>query len=497
MVNTRGAENPGVEESPTAKRQKVDKGSKERHAMSRSRSRSPSPAESNREGKIASIVVIPSTSRKSNVRPSHSSSERQRNKSRSIEKHSEPSMDSVLKDLTDVFKKVENSMANMDSKMSGLSELSGNIQGMNDKMSEGFQSLSQSLQVEVEGGGSGNDEDEWKELGPLDEGDNLINDLFSDRGSATISDTADKGATSPTIVASENRPTTSTNVRPSTSKDIPGTTCGITGDEEDSAWAAWTSEITLDLTVGENIHDKLQAFFDERMTKPLNLENANKKGESYKRPNNVNWLKVPEVQDTVWLGLPGKVRDNDMAKRKQQEMFMKMLTAMLKVAEQLKAKEKSEKWVLEPMRQLADAFAFASYINRYVLIKNRREEMRPHLPVEYRRLANDSNSPSASMLFGDDLDGALKSMEQSAKFVKKMSDNKRYHNSDSFRGRGRGRGSYINNNTVNRGRYTRGRGNNSYRGRGRGRPFYHTHGNSSHSHGEKADFPRGDSMRKQ
>ena len=62
--------------------------------------------------------------------------------------------------------------------------------------------------------------------------------------------------------------------------------------------------------------------------------------------------------------------------------------------------------------------------------------MRPHLPVEYCRLANDSNSPSASMLFGDDLDGALKSMEQSAKFVKKMSDNKRYHNSDSFRGGG-------------------------------------------------------------
>ena len=71
-------------------------------------------------------------------------------------------MTSVLKDLTDVFKRVENSMANMDSKMSGLSELSGNIQGMNDKMSEGFQSLSQSL-LEVEGGGSGDDEDEWKE----------------------------------------------------------------------------------------------------------------------------------------------------------------------------------------------------------------------------------------------------------------------------------------------------------------------------------------------
>ena len=181
-----------------------------------------------------------------------------------------------------------------------------------------------------------------------------------------------------------------------------------------------------------------------------------------------------------------------MAKRKQQEMFMKMLTAMLKVAEQLKAKEKLEEWVLEPMRQLADAFAFASYINRYVLIKKRREEIRPHLPVEYCRLADDSSS--ASMLFGDDLDGALKSMEQSAKFVKKMSDNKRYHKSDSFRGRGRGRGGYINNN--NRGRY-RGRGNNSYRRRGRGRPFYHTHGNSSHSHGEKADFPKGDSMRKQ
>ena len=127
---------------------------------------------------------------------------------------------------------------------------------------------------------------------------------------------------------------------------------------------AWTSEIALDLTVGGNIHDKLQAFFDERMTKPLNLENANKRGESYKRPSNVNFLKVPEVQDTIWLGLPGKVRDNDMAKRKQQEMFMKMLTAMLKVAEQLKSKEKSEESVLEPMRQLADAFAFASYINR-------------------------------------------------------------------------------------------------------------------------------------
>ena len=321
-------------------------------------------------------------------------------------------------------------MANMDSKMPGLSELSGNIQGMNDKMSEGFQSLSQSL---LEGGGSGNDEDEWEEL---DEEDNLINDLFSD--SATISDTAGKDATSPTTVAPKNRPTTSTNVRPSTSKDVPGATCQTAGDEEDSAWAAWTSEIALDLTVGENIHDKLQAFFDERMTKPLNLENANKRGESYNRPSNVNLLKVPEVQDTIWLGLPGKVRDNDMAKRKQQEMFMKMLTAMLKVAQQLKAKEKSEEWVLEPMRQLADAFAFASYINRYVLIKNRREEMQPHLPVEYRRLANDSNSPSASMLFGDDLDGALKSMEQSAKFVKKMSDNKRYHNSDSFCGGGRG-----------------------------------------------------------
>ena len=33
-----------------------------------------------------------------------------------------------------------------------------------------------------------------------------------------------------------------------------------------------------------------------------------------------------------------------------------------------------------------------------------------------------SISPRPRLLFGDDLDGALKSMEQSAKFVKKMSD---------------------------------------------------------------------------
>ena len=133
MVNTRGAETPTVEESPDTKRRNMDKSSKKVHAMSRSRSRSPSPAEQpaggNGEGKVASVVVIPSTSgtsRKSNVRPSHSSSER-RSKSKSREKHSEPSMTSVLKDLTDVFKRVENRMANMDSKISGLSELLGNI----------------------------------------------------------------------------------------------------------------------------------------------------------------------------------------------------------------------------------------------------------------------------------------------------------------------------------------------------------------------------------
>ena len=84
-------------------------------------------------------------------------------------------------------------------------------------------------------------------------------------------------------------------------------------------------------------------------------------------------MKVPEVQDTIWLGLPGKVRDKDMAKRKQQEMFMKMLAAMLKVAEKLKAKEKSEEWVLEPMRQLADAFALASYINRSIRLDQKQE----------------------------------------------------------------------------------------------------------------------------
>ena len=59
MVNTRGTENPGVEESPDAKHRKMDKSSKEVHAMSRSRSPSPAeqPAGGNGEGKVASVVV--------------------------------------------------------------------------------------------------------------------------------------------------------------------------------------------------------------------------------------------------------------------------------------------------------------------------------------------------------------------------------------------------------------------------------------------------------
>ena len=171
----------------------------------------------------------------------------------------------------------------------------------------------------------------------------------------------------------------------------------------------------------------------------------------YPTPSNINNLLYCKVNDGVYKAMPAGVKKLNGELQLSEAALCKALTAQALVFEKLAALKKEANSSLNDkfndiFSLLADSVEFSSF-GRSKLNNSRRVQIMNSLNDNYKHLVHETK-PGGGLLFGDCLDTAIKSVEQSNKLSKKLTSSSNQAKSaynKTFLGRrfphrGRGRG---------------------------------------------------------
>ena len=136
------------------------------------------------------------------------------------------------------------------------------------------------------------------------------------------------------------------------------------------------------------------------MTEKLEEKTLLKVMENYEIPSNLQELRVPLVNDTIWNSLSSKVRSLDLKAQRVQKFMFKGVTAALK---EMTVPKKSEE----------DSLACLIAVNNELNML-RRELIGPELNQRYAHLCRSSVKVT-SFLFGDDLGKQIKDLTENQK----------------------------------------------------------------------------------
>ena len=225
----------------------------------------------------------------------------------------------------------------------------------------------------------------------------------------------------------------------------PSGSANLTGKQADSDLLA---DIALDLDVSEqtggDISQGLAGIVTSLLKEKLSDDKTQSKIEKYRRPANVEGLRVPRVNPLIWNQLPAPVRTNDSKAQKSQNALVGSIVAVARATDLVLSQTGQNK---ELVTALTDAIALAlqSY---HDMNTSRRQAMKKDLHKDYAALCSSTTvEPSSEYLFGD-ISKLAKDIAEANKLTRKMRPshygptnrtNNRYH------GGGRRHGSHQNN----------------------------------------------------
>ncbi|XP_060600952.1 uncharacterized protein LOC132754353 [Ruditapes philippinarum] len=124
--------------------------------------------------------------------------------------------------------------------------------------------------------------------------------------------------------------------------------------------------------------------------------------DTHKRPNNVEFLQVPLVNEQLWRQLPSRVKAQDFLLQRTQKIFSSALVPVLKTMDELKTdgRPKMKELIGDTFKLLNNAFVTTSQM--------RRDRIKKELLPLYRPIC--SANQSATHLFGDKVDEELKKL---------------------------------------------------------------------------------------
>ena len=95
-------------------------------------------------------------------------------------------------------------------------------------------------------------------------------------------------------------------------------------------------EIARDLKIkeqtGKAVNDELAAIVDALLAEKLPDAKLQAKVDLYPRPDNINGLKTPRVNQLIWHQLVSSVKTYDLKQQKTQTVLLASVAAMLRVA---------------------------------------------------------------------------------------------------------------------------------------------------------------------
>ena len=190
-------------------------------------------------------------------------------------------------------------------------------------------------------------------------------------------------------------------------------------DEDDGVLSSLMRTLESDSSVGTPLQEPVAKFVNAAFKKPLNKEEVKAKKLKYVTDSNMEELTTPKVNSAIWNKLPTGVKNRDRAWQLNHETFLNTMTAVARATDLLRAHEGQGAWVKEALGCTADALSLGAVLNAD-WTKTRRDDIRPVLPEDFRRLASADIPPSKTLLFGDDLEASIKSLESHNRLAKKM-----------------------------------------------------------------------------
>ena len=213
-----------------------------------------------------------------------------------------------------------------------------------------------------------------------------------------------------------------------------------------------TNALDCDDTVGPPVKEYVATFVKKAFEKPITGDTLRKYKDKFPTPSNIDCLDVPILNEPIYLKLSSTAKNEDRAIQGNQATFLKVVKAMVKVTDMLADHEKEGDWVKEAIKVSSEGITLAAALKKDWL-KARREDVKPALPEDFKTLASVKIPLTAKNLFGDDLEGSIKSVENTNKIAKKMETKKKStagQQKTTYKGPYKKKRKYNNNNNNNK-----------------------------------------------
>ena len=216
--------------------------------------------------------------------------------------------------------------------------------------------------------------------------------------------------------------------------DVPGT-----GEDEDSDVFNRIAGAKDENETGPAVQANLAKMMDKLLTLKMGGKDKEDKEEKYKRPQNIEFARVPKTNSPVFDSLRVPAKKIEKSLQGIQSDVVRSSLPICQVMETLFQNKDTpgEINAVKLIETLSDSLNFIGCAN-VGLIKMRKENIKKELPQNMQGLCRDPEVFSAKFLFGDELNDKIKEVTELNK-VKNKFDKDSYSSRDNYRGAGRGR----------------------------------------------------------
>lgn len=194
---------------------------------------------------------------------------------------------------------------------------------------------------------------------------------------------------------------------------------------------------------GEKVSEKMATVINRSLRTPVEEKKYKELKESYKRPENIDNLQVPTIDNFIWRQLPREVRSIDVQLQKSVGQMSSCLVPLIQALEHIQTNKTVDRNVLKSL--IGDTFKMMAHTTA-TNNKIRKDKIQNALMPKFKNIVSNS-TPSATSLFGDKIKEEIKALNEKSVSVTAASSNAR----PSFLQR---RGGYNQYNNLNKSRNT-------------------------------------------
>ena len=170
-----------------------------------------------------------------------------------------------------------------------------------------------------------------------------------------------------------------------------------TNSEKGESFFKKKNTTTVPDKVGEDVDPDLAEIANRAFQKPMTSEKFKDDFKTkYRRPNNVDWLRAPDIPFNIYRRLSSEFKDKDKALLHVQEMLVPVGNSLVTAMNKL---DKGD--FQEGMETLSDTLQGFGYVFSTGITEKRRSNIKSKLPDDYKVLVSDKCPPTPSSILGN------------------------------------------------------------------------------------------------